>query len=759
MLAINFRNRKRIVRTTAKFAAVVLVALWIVSWVIPDFGERTEFSDIQAAFVPAAQPQGGELSKTGGLQAYAADGRFELLADLEHQLFAVKDVRSGIVWRSSPDTTGMEDIRPLVGRNIRSPFEVTYTADYTKTQFTGVNGDGTTWKAYKIDNGIQLHYELQELNIAFIAELTLEDGSLLVRIPEDGIREREDGSALVAVKILPMFGAARQGDEGYMVVPDGSGALIYFDRLHNQAAFTEYSKWIYGTDPAFASMVEPLQGESVAIPAFGAVKPGGGFVQTIREGAADAKVTVHPPGVRNVPFFRGGFEFVFRKQYETSYGESLQSAAIQRIERDRIRSDRAVRIDFAAGEQTDYADLAALASSRLLGPSDRVSELSPPLIQLFLGAESRGDAYSKRMETMTTFAEARMMMEELKRSRVDDFAVELKGWYNQGYFGSLPRRFPVEEAFGGETGLTELLRWTEENGIPTALEDNYSDVYRKERDGVRLRTDTVRRPDGRQLVHHPVSAAGRYRLGTTWYKMNPFAAERDYVPQGLSKLGSLGVESVHLRHVGESLMTDYNQVRPLRRWETQQYYERWIGLAKETLGSVGVYYGNDYAVRHADYVLDTPLRASPHYMLDEPVPFLQMVYHGKVPYYAAALNRSDDARLELLKAIEYGAVPAFELTYRPTTDLRYTNYDGLFSSQYETWLPEAKEAYDAWKEALQPVASQRMTKHERVEEGVYRTTYEDGTRIWVNYNDHAVTLPGMTLDSLGYAVSKGGEDG
>ncbi|WP_274362881.1 DUF5696 domain-containing protein [Paenibacillus thermotolerans] len=758
MSAINFLIRKRLSRFV-KWIVFLLFAIWIVWWIVPDSGNQIEFTADPSSFISAERPEGAELPMEEGLRTYASDGRYELQADVKNQVIAIKDAATGRTWSSVPDTEGLE-VRPLIARNIRSPFEVVYTADYTKTQLIGVNNKDTSWKAYKINNGIQFQYELKELKLGFIVDFVLEDGGFTVRIPDEGIRESGDRSAIVSIRVLPMFGAARPGDEGYMVVPDGSGALIYFNRLHNQAAYTEYSKWIYGTDTTFDTMSGGRpQDETIAAAAFGVVKDGGGFVETIEKGAADAKVTVNPPGIRNIPFFRGGFEFVLRKQFETSYGESLESNVIQQIERGRIRSDRVVRFDFAEEAATTYADLAALAGNRLLERPYGAGGSAPPLVQIFLGAESRGDSYSKRMETMTTFAEAQAMMEELMESGIGSFSAELKGWYNGGYFGSLPRRFPVEEAFGGESGLKKLLQWTDDHGIAVSLEDNYSDVYRKERDGIKLRTDTVRRPDGRQFVYYPYSAAGWYYRNSAWHKVSPVVADRDYVRQSFEKLSSLGVASINLRYAGEALLSDYNGSHPLRRWETQNVYERWIDTAKEKLGSAGVYYGNDYAVRHADRVLDIPLRSSPNYLLDEHVPFLQMMYHGKVPYYSSALNRSDDARLELLKAIEYGAVPAFELTYRTTTALRYTNYDLLFSSQYDTWLPAVKEAYEAWNEALKPVASRRITGHERLAAGVFRTTYEDGTHVWVNYNDHAVTQQRIHLEPLGYAVSKGGDGG
>lgn len=716
-----------------------------------------QFNTNPASFTAAAEPTGGELSKDAGMVTFATDGRYELMADIGSQLFAVKDNMSGIIWSSSPDTSEVEGITSLIERNIRSPFEIDYTSDFTKIQYTGVTNADTEYKAYPIENGIQLHYELTKLGIRFVAELVLKDGGLIVRIPEEGVQDGKE-SAIVSLKVMPLFGAALQGENGYMVVPDGSGALIDFSKLHNQASNSGYSKWIYGMDKTF----DPLNGFSaskdIAIPVLGIVKPGGGYIQTLIEGTADAKITINPPGIRKIPYFRGGFELVFRKDYGTSYSDSWESSVVKQVERNRISSDRLIRFDFVAGEDTTYADLAVRASEVLFGESSDadIEQQLAPLIQIFLGVESRGDSYSKRLETMTTFAEAQTIMETLKKAGIANFGAELKGWYNHGYYGRLPERFPVEKAFGGEKGLSELLQWAGGNNIPTALEDNYVDVYRKEKDGVKLRTETVRRPDSRQFIHYPSSTTGWYRRSTPWYKLSPHVVERDYLQQDLKKLASIGVTSVNMRHLGEQLGSDYNSRQPLRRWEVQQHYENWLVQAKDKLGSVGVYYGNAYAAANADRVLDIPLYASADFLFDETVPLLQMVYHGRVPYFSSALNRSDDARLELLKAIEYGAIPSFELTYRNTTDLRYTNYDLLFSSQYETWLPQVLDAYQAWEEALQPAAGLRITRHEKVTDGVFRTTYEDGTQVWVNYNEHMITREGVTIEGLGFTAVKGG---
>ena len=45
-----------------------------------------------------------------------------------------------------------------------------------------------------------------------------------------------------------------------------------------------------------------------------------------------------------------------------------------------------------------------------------------------------------------------------------------------------------------------------------------------------------------------------------------------------------------------------------------------------------------------------------------------------------------------------------------------------------------------------------MTGHEYVAENVAMTTYEDGTRVYVNYSYDDVTVDGTTVTARDYAV-------
>lgn len=752
MLAHKWITPKRIGNIIKIVVALILIG-WFIWWIKPTGELDLQFStNKEITYTHAAKPDGGELPLSGGMKVVADDGNLELSVDLERQLFAIRDKQSNVVWTSSPDVTGDAKINEITGAMVSSPFIFSYTNNQKEAVISSIMKEKATWKAYTIPGGVQVKYDIKSLKIAFTAEFVLEDGGFYINLPVEEIVEK-DINKLVSIQPLPNFGAAKQGDDGYIIVPDGTGALTYFNKSHTQNDKRGYSQWIYGVDPTFDPNYGPNNNEQVLVPIVGMVKKDGGYLQTLEKGSEDAKVFSLPPGAANLEYYRGGFELFIRKSYVTRFGEV--GASFTRYEKSPIMTDRSIRYDFVSGPDVTYTELADKVSDRFMPILTNEKASNPPLIQLFHGVESRGDSYSKRLETMTTFDEARIILEKLQSEGVNNMIAELKGWYQNGYYGNLPKRFPVEGDFGGEKGLRDLLSWTKEKGIETSLEDNLIEVFRGEK-VVSLRTDTIRKPDNEQYILRPEGPTGWYRWRTERHWLNPYVIDEEYFEDDIEKLKDMGVTSVNYRHFGEKLISDYNSHGPLRRGETKAFFESWINKTKEQLGSAGVYYGNAYAAKAADRVLDIPLSTSNDYMLDVQVPFLQILYHGKRPYYSKAINRSDDPTLELLKSIEYGAIPSFELTYRETTQLRYTDYDLLFSSKYTDWLSTIKKAYTAWEEAIAPVAGLAITDHAVITNGVFRTTYSDGTEVWTNYNEQSYSGEGMTVKPLDYAVRKGG---
>jgi len=745
------RLRSRII--AALLALIVGLLIWRH---LPDHEFSLSYVDRGTVRIALSAPVGGEIAQAEGMAAVAENDDFQLLADLRKQWFRIVDKRGGIFWDSSPlDAVDDPELNENARKMAASPIHLSYTRNFKEIVNTQLLRERYVCQAFPIAGGIQLRYRLEDLQLSFAVELLLAPGGLEVRIPDESIVEA--GSAgLVSLSVFPLLGAARQGDDGYIVVPDGSGAIVEFAKPHAVNGNKGYAKWVYGEDPTFRDQRRPESGEPVTMPVFGLAKREGGYVNMLTSGAEDARLIVNPPGVNNLPYYRGGLEFVLRKMYTSRLGSV--DRLVPWVEKNRINNDRVARYTFVAAAEPSYADLAGIARAYyrdLWGESESVPD-NPLLVRLFMGTTGYQGSLFQTPEVMTTFSEAERIADELLASGLERFSVALTGWYRGGYYGQLPQRWPADAHFGGDKGLLALLEHLNRDHIVLSMEDNDLDVINRGigGNGVSLRSDAVRQPNGELYVHHPLRPSGSSDTSVRWYWLSPFQDE--YRLGGLDYLKRSGVRSVDLRHVGELLFSDYNERMPIRRADTKAIFNQWMKEAKDALGTVRVYQGNDYALIYADTILDSVMSTSNDELFDRQIPFVQMVYHGSKLYYTPPINRSDVPKRELLRAVEYGAVPTFELTYRPTDRLKYTNYDRLYSSQYEAWMPELEEAYRMWQEVWQPLKDRRIVDHREAAADLFVTEYDDGTKIWVNYGERAYRSGGMTVEAMSYGVERNG---
>ena len=83
------------------------------------------------------------------------------------------------------------------------------------------------------------------------------------------------------------------------------------------------------------------------------------------------------------------------------------------------------------------------------------------------------------------------------------------------------------------------------------------------------------------------------------------------------------------------------------------------------------------------------------YIIDEQVPFYQMVIHGSIDYSGEALNLRDadiDDAL-LLTYIEYGCAPRFTFSWEDSSVMKYTSSADQYSTCYQTWMSDAVNVY------------------------------------------------------------------
>ena len=82
----------------------------------------------------------------------------------------------------------------------------------------------------------------------------------------------------------------------------------------------------------------------------------------------------------------------------------------------------------------------------------------------------------------------------------------------------------------------------------------------------------------------------------------------------------------------------------------------------------------------------------------------------------------------------------------------------LYSLEYSNWLDEANYIYTSVNDIIADVQDQYIISHERLSENVYKTTYEEGKQIIVNYGseDYTDEALNVTVGSYDFLVIEEG---
>ncbi|WP_312149198.1 DUF5696 domain-containing protein, partial [Paenibacillus odorifer] len=344
-------------------------------------------------------------------------------------------------------------------------------------------------------------------------------------------------------------------------------------------------------------------------------------------------------------------------------------------------------------------------------------------------------------------------IDQYQAEGVTQLEITIEGWSKNGLYGNQPEQFPVEKKLGGNKGLKELQEYAAGKGVNLYLKANYVKPY-QDSNGVKASRDAVRGINREVLKQYVYYLSTRWNTDDYFYLMKPSVIAKRSNAE-LSKFQDLGVKGVQFEHFGSLLYSDEDNKSNTDRQLTEDTYVNALDNFRKGELNTAVDYGFAYTLGHVNRIDQVPLDSSQFVYTDRAIPFYQLVLHGLVPYTASPVNLYDDSRNQTLRALEYGALPSYELTYAPTSDLQRTMADRLFSSSLENWLAPSVQNYLALKEVYDSISNQQMTNHEQLQSKVFRTTYANGVSIIVNYNEQSVDVSGQTVEAFSYAVTGG----
>lgn len=688
--------------------------------------------------------------------------RFEMFVDEKNMNVKIVEKKTKTEWYGAPQVDKKTPPNNL--KFIQSPVHISYTEGTETSQTYTLQDKENTMDLQKIDGGVKVNFSIEKYKISFAVEYLLTETGFEVNVPYESIQEQ--GTArLVSLELFPFFNAATNWAEGAVFVPDGSGALMKI-KQQRSINFNTYSEFVYGSDPIFLKKSHQFVGpvwrqnhnpkQKAALPVYGIYADNKASLAIITKGDYDAKINAVPAGIRNISLYRAAAEFIYRNDDVIFLGNSGEIPLYQGL---MIQGDRSVRFVLLENEEANYVGLAR-AYREYLTKEQNLQQVQldgvPMQIRLF-GGILRDEVIGKTFISMTTFEQAKTIIEKLLEQGIHNIELTIDGWSAKGIYGEQPRHFPVESNLGGFKGMQDLAVFAKQNGISLYLKVNYVRPFDDTGD-FRKSSDAVYgiKRDPQKIYNYYVS--NNYsRFSQLFYLLKPERVFQNHIQREIADYKELGIDGVHLKYMADLLYSDQDPKMLTSRNDTKDVWLKALELFNREIGKTAVDYGFAYALGHVSRIDDIPVNSSQFTFLDETVPFYQIVLHGLVPYTVKPSNLRDDPRIEFLRALEYGALPSYELTYAPTKNLQRTMESRLFSSHYDYWLESSIQEYKKMEKVYELVWDQSIVNHEKLKRSVFRTTYENGIQVLVNYDNKNTNIDSHEIEAYGYLVLKGGQ--
>ncbi|MDR2532252.1 MAG: DUF5696 domain-containing protein [Oscillospiraceae bacterium] len=581
-------------------------------------------------------------------------------------------------------------------------------------------------------------------------EYRLDGDSLVVSIPTSHITEK-GGGRISRIELLRTFGAGGSEEEGYMMVPNGSGSIIYFN---NEKTFAEeYRQYVYGLDPMMSEYIILGNSEPARMPYFGIQRTGEtaqGILAEIQAGDTLADITADTAGRLNsynyvFPAFtlRGSISLAM-------FGTTGNEATLPVVEANMAQVNLTVRYNFLTDEYEGYSGMARYAREQLiergvLTPKSEAGDI--PLYMSIVGSAGGQRRFLSvsywGQYPMTTFAQASEITDVLAENGITNQVINYQGWFNRGYYNEVPDRIRLVRQLGSRRELEALSQRVESRGGKLFLDTTFQRVSFASR-RYNWQLETSRYYGGGMVAvlgqTCPDCYSNRASLGyveTLYNLLSPKFLGR-YVNNFIRAFNSYDVTGVSLRDLGSDLHSDRKRTEMITREEAKIIVLDSLGRL-EAASPLMISGGNSYSFGFASDFINVPIAHNEFYIVDEEIPFYQMLLSGSADYAGPPINLTGglDEEAVIVRLIEFGASPHFAFTAENSSGLKYTGLNHVYSATFSNWSDTAVRIYNAVNEALSQVSDSFIVKHE-ILPGGRRVTYDNGVVFEINGNSFTV---------------------
>lgn len=695
-----------------------------------------------------------EAEALAEMKEYARNDKLALYVNEKTGVFAVENLANGYYWWSNPYNSDFDPKvksgtkkKELKSSMIVTAVKVTDTEAPSSTLRSAQNGETTLQKA---DNGFKATVAFENEGIVIPYYVTLDGDHFNVSVAVDEIYEieindptqiKESSRSIVDIGLFQDLGAAYSDEDGYIVIPDGSGAVIKFNNGKTNAA--EYNQQIYGRDVAISQDMAPKKTEQAYLPILGMVKGDNAMLAIASEGSAYATARASVAGQRATGYNSAWFNFSLRST-DTYYMGGQNASALKAYQVNKIPQSRLTvsyypmcKADAKNGELS-YVDIGLRYQQYLkdeMGMTVKTTANDSHFyLDLFGGTVKQRSVagFPVNLQTpATTYEQAKLIVEEFTNRGVQNMIVTYNDFNKSGIKSQISNSLEYSNKLGGKKDFAALKSYCD--GVGATLVPSVDLMeYERSGNGYTKTGASVIGPTKAYAVQlvYELAFGTPHDTRASWYILTPAYFEKVY-NQVITSYVKEGMSAISTGNSTNLLYSDFNanSNKTTSRQQTVEYLKSCYQMINNSGMKFVTNACNAYALPYADFIKDVPLYSSNFDISDYDIPLYEIVIHGYIPYTTKAKNSSSGADELFLLSVATGTPVHYEVMYEDPNEFTDCTYENLFYTNYKGWLDIAAAEYKICTDIVSPLSDKTIDNFEYLSEKVVKTTFSDGTVI------------------------------
>lgn len=709
------------------------------------------------------------------MKVYAENSKLALYVNEKTAVFMIEDKGTGHKWWSSYYNCDPSNKTKVSKRNTTISIDVVGTESKTVESSVRAYDTNVKKKCEKIDNGVRFTFTYNKYSIDIPLEIVINaDGTFSATVPSSQIVEnrpetdpetKETGYQLLNVHILENFGATGYDEEGMMIVPDGSGAVINYNNGTAYGDNNTFESKVYGDDLAVGKLYAGDIIEKVTMPVMATINKthNAGLVMIATDGDAYAIEHAMVTGQNVTDLNSCWFEFTLRTR--DNYFMGNNNTALTVYEAEGIKAGNLTTTYYPIyGDDLTYTDAANVYRDYLInkiGVQKKTTANSAPFYLTLYGGTVKTQSIlgfpAKVQTAATTYKNALEIIKELENNGVDNIKIIYEDFNEAGIVGKIAASFEYSSLLGGKGDYTELKNYVTAQGYEIFPSCDIMEFY-ESGNGYSFTLNSSKQITKAYATQTPFELAfGLPHLSkASWTILSPYYY-KDIFTKLSDSFRQEGAAGISLNQASNTLYSDFSRENK----DGRPYFVREDSVAILTEGyqklkdsglSIMTENANQYILPYADQIKDVPLYSSNYDIFDYDIPFAEMVLHGLVPYTTKGINKSADAEELRMLALVTGTPIHYEMMYTNPNKFADSEYDYLYYTNYTGWLNRAVSEYKLFDEIVKSVSDAKITKYERLDDGSVQSTFDNGNVIRVNTKTGEIVFNNKSVNMKDYGL-------